>query len=185
MLRMPRILCNQTQNSYQLCSVWNDKFGMHPNPPQIMCLLPRVSCCCIMLNIVLEFVLSSVLYRFLEKRVNLPLSPFLLLYSYQVKFSPLQLSWLSDLNKEWSEFLICSLVFSFELLRVDERTLDQGPTFNLVFSHQWMRKVTFFSIKYFLSQLALKFIKKSLYSLKWIIYLSQAINTMVMSFVPF
>ena len=41
--------------------------------------------------------------------------------------------------------------------RVVEQSLDQGTTCNVVISHQWMRKITFISIKYFLSQLQLKF----------------------------
>ena len=94
-----------------------------------------------------------------------------------LKFA-LQLSWFK--NEEWDAFLIVSLVFSFHLPRVIVTTLDQGPTFNLVFSYQWMRKITFLSIKYFPSQLHLYLFKNSLYSLKCINYSSQVINTRVM-----
>ena len=73
-----------------------------------------------------------------------------------LKFA-LQLSWLE--NEEWGVFFIVSLVFSFHLPRVAERSLDQGPTINLVFSHQWMRKITFLSIKCLSSQLHLNYFK--------------------------
>ena len=88
-------------------------------------------------------------------------------------------------NEEWVLFLLFPSVFSFHLPRVAERSLDQGHTFNLVFSHQWMRKNTFLSINYFLSQLHLNLFKKSFYSPKCINYSFQVINTRVMSFVPF
>ena len=91
---------------------------------------------------------------------SLSLSTALLLrdLTCSLKFS-IQLSWW--INEEWGAFFIVSLVFSFHLPRVVERSLDQGPTFSLVFSHQWMRNITFLSINYFPSQLSLNLFKWS------------------------